>query len=85
MIALVGTYIGICLGRYFRIFAIVPFWILAVCVLVLPTLSAQGLTHALFNALILLGCIQAGYIVGLVAGEFYLPRRRMSLRQTHRI
>jgi ABC-type transport system involved in cytochrome c biogenesis permease subunit len=72
-----GVLFGTLLGRFFKIFILVPASALAiVLVLVSPTSAETSWWQSLLEIIVLITSLQVGYFVGLVTGSSLLEDAR---------
>ncbi|WP_374308209.1 hypothetical protein [Methylocella sp.] len=80
---LVGLLLGMALGRFFRVYVLIPGCALAV-VLALsgPTVFSTSLLQAAAELAVVLASVQVGYVASLVMGRgpALLPSRRLKAR-----
>lgn len=83
---LVGALLGMVLGRFFRVYVLVPASGLMIALaLTDPGIFAHSFWRSCFNGLVILAAVQLGYVASLLAS--FLPAlslaRRRSLWASH--
>ena len=71
ILVIVGVLFGIVLGRFFKVFVLIPASIFAIVLVAAKAASvAHPFLYTLLESVVLVGSLQTGYAAGIALGEF---------------